>query len=148
MVNPKKKAKKTDRVEAFIFTGIGTIPRFWGVNNEYHIGILYPVECEFGLPWANMSCGFDSVVGGGLWFIFRHASENAKNHFRDQIPEVASIKIMLGEFTNLQAKDESICKSFRIFKCFIGSICVDEYYIFRPYLIAEDPNSATTNSPT
>lgn len=41
----------------------------WGASNECHIGISISSEFEFGFPWANNSCGFDSVVSG-LWFIF------------------------------------------------------------------------------
>lgn len=81
----------------------------WGTSNEYHIGISMCSECEFGFPWASNSCGFDSVLSG-LWFIFRHASENFRSQFRLQLHPIASIFDMMlnNEINNLEAKDKLI----------------------------------------
>ena len=80
---------------------------------------MYSLDSEFGVPWAQNSCGFDSYIGGGLWHIFRHSSESIRECIRDQIPTVADIfdKMMNQTINNLQAKDEFI-------ELFKGSLCL------------------------
>ena len=84
------------------------IPRRWGRNGELHIPILYSLQSEFGVPWANNSCAFDSFIGGGLWAIFRHSSETVRDCFRDQLPAIAGVfdKLINQTINNLEAKDE------------------------------------------
>ena len=82
-------------------------PLRWGRNNELHIPIYYSNDVEYGFPWANNSCGFDSVMSA-LWFLFRH-SEVVRIHFHIQMPRIAMVFTeMIDSITNLEAKDQLI----------------------------------------